>query len=471
MKKSSKWKSFGTVAMAVFCLLYVLPSFFEEQLPVWYTNMFKSRISYGLDIKGGLELEYTVDWKKAVLDYCVKNSEGITDRFLELWTKKRIDEISDAERTKLRPRLTIEPMRPFSRGKLRLIFTNKDDAKLFGNQWLKDKNINDFGVSSTDETGTNTIVEVKLLDSKIAEIKKQAVKQTLEIIRKRAEGFGLAEPDVRQSGDSNIVVQLPGLKKSQMKQVKEQMGRPARLMFRIVEEKLDVVKKIGETYLPQYKKLYPTGSRSLRYVESDRESGDTYIRSDSKVELARFIRWMSDQRAGKRPVIPSDRMLAMQKVQRRNETNQVTTVFYRTWYLLSKIQLDGKHVTKANVYYDKDNKAYVSLDLDSVGGRTFQRVTRKYVKRLLAIMLDDDLESAPQIREEIGGGRVRIDLGGVNAQEVLQDAQNLVVVLTHGAYKAPVYKVSENEVGPQLGQDAINEGKLALMVGGALVLL
>ena len=470
MKKKRSLRGIGLWIVAILAVAYILPSFAEEYLPVWYNNFFKNRISYGLDIKGGLELEYTVDWKKAVKDYCGKIGEGIHDQFLTIWTKKKIEAVSDEDRTKYGARMLFGVERPYSRGRLRLIFEKAADAALLDNAWLKKYNLNEeFGVAERFEENKRRVVVLKLLDAKQQEIKKRAVEQTLEIIRKRAEGFGLAEPDVRKSGDSNIVVQLPGLKKSQMKRVKDQMGRPAALTFRIVDEDNSIYTKVGDK-LTAYKKEYATRSKTLKYMKRDAYD-NTYFEAGSKIELVRFVRWINEQVDEKgNPLVPQGRMFAYKK-SRDMQGKKVVREYWRTLYLIAKVQLDGKHVTKANVFYDSQSQQpYVSLDLDSIGGRRFEKVTEKYTKKLLAIMLDEDVESAPQIREVIGGGRVRVDLGG-GGKEILEEAQALVIVLTHGAYKAPVYAVAENEVGPQLGRDAVNKGKFALMIGGFLVLI
>jgi preprotein translocase subunit SecD len=146
--------------------------------------------------------------------------------------------------------------------------------------------------------------------------------------------------------------------------------------------------------------------------------------------------------------------------------------YYRTEYLFGEAKVTGDHLARARVFYKDTGEPYVSLTFTSLGATLFGEVTEAHVGEYLAIMLDDDINSAPVIKEAITGGAAQITLGGnQSSSELLQEAQSLVTVLTHGAYKAPVHKIQDHEVGPSLGKDSIAAGVLSLSVGGLLVIL
>jgi preprotein translocase subunit SecD len=98
-------------------------------------------------------------------------------------------------------------------------------------------------------------------------------------------------------------------------------------------------------------------------------------------------------------------------------------------------------------------------------------VTGQNVGKRFAIVLDDEMRSAPVIREKIAGGMASIEMGGGGYQEQLADASVLSLVLRTGALPAPVTIAEVRVVGATLGHDAIVDGVEATFIGGLLVLL
>lgn len=109
---------------------------------------------------------------------------------------------------------------------------------------------------------------------------------------------------------------------------------------------------------------------------------------------------------------------------------------------------------------------FVSLTLNSTGARLFEQITRNNVGRQLAIVLDGKVQSAPVIRERIGGGRAVI-----TGNFTLDQARDLAIVLRAGALPAPVTIAEERTVGPSLGRDSIRSGTKSFIIGGLLVIL
>jgi preprotein translocase subunit SecD len=119
------------------------------------------------------------------------------------------------------------------------------------------------------------------------------------------------------------------------------------------------------------------------------------------------------------------------------------------------------------VRYDSDfNEPYVAITFNSIGAMIFQEVTRANVKKRLAIVLDDNVYSAPVIQEEIAGGRAQI-----TGQFTTEEARDLAIILRAGALPAPVVILENRTVGPSLGKDSIEQGVQSILLGALLVII
>ncbi len=127
--------------------------------------------------------------------------------------------------------------------------------------------------------------------------------------------------------------------------------------------------------------------------------------------------------------------------------------------------LTGEDVADARPAFDQMNQAYVTLTFNNAGGKIFERVTSENVGKRMAIVLDGKVYSAPVIRERIAGGRASISGNFTTAE-----AQDLAIVLRAGSLPAPVSVLEERSVGPSLGQESIDSGIRAAIVGAALVI-
>ncbi len=108
----------------------------------------------------------------------------------------------------------------------------------------------------------------------------------------------------------------------------------------------------------------------------------------------------------------------------------------------------------------------MAIEFDDIGGKLFEQITGANVKKRLAIILDDNVYSAPVIQERIPGGRAQIT-GRFDTKE----ASDLAIVLRAGALPAPVKIIEQRTVGPSLGQDSIRQGIISTLISAALVAL
>lgn len=143
-------------------------------------------------------------------------------------------------------------------------------------------------------------------------------------------------------------------------------------------------------------------------------------------------------------------------------------VFYRELYVLEEDAfLTGDQLETATANRDPQyNQAQVLFQLNRRGGRDFQRLTGSHIGDRIAIVLDGEVVSAPVVRDRIGASG-SIDLGSSDMSE----ASDLALVLRAGALPAPLRIMEERTVGPSLGQDSVDQGRIAGIVGVVAVLV
>ncbi len=273
-------------------------------------------------------------------------------------------------------------------------------------QKLIDEDFRDLReLSRTKSDGTETIV-MDIPDKDRDQIKKLAVAQALETIRNRIDQFGVAEPDIRRQGDNRILIQLPGI--SDTERAKDLIGKTALLEFKLVDDTHSVDAAVRGTI--------PPGTELLYKVEEDPQT----------------------RRTTKTPFLIRKRTL-----------------------------LTGASLTDARVQIDsRFNEPYVSINFDKKGARIFERITAENVDKRLAIVLDNNVYSAPVIQEKIAGGQARI-----TGRFTTEEARDLAIVLRAGALPAPVNILEERTVGPSLGADSIRMGLTSMLIGGLVVIL
>src|SRR5215469_2133321 len=135
-------------------------------------------------------------------------------------------------------------------------------------------------------------------------------------------------------------------------------------------------------------------------------------------------------------------------------------------YLIEKrVLVSGADLVDAQPGFDpRTNEPVVNFRFNSAGARKFAEATQANVGKPFAIVLDNKVISAPVIREPILGGS-----GQISGSFTVQAANDLAILLRAGAWPAPLTIIEERTVGPGLGQDSIQAGKLASVVGSALV--
>ncbi|EFK06716.1 export membrane protein SecD [delta proteobacterium NaphS2] len=267
-------------------------------------------------------------------------------------------------------------------------------------------NYPDFSIESMPEQNGKPVFEMVLDEKARIRIMKMAVEQALETIRNRVDQFGVSEPDIRPQEDHRLLIQLPGIKDP--KRAVALIGKTALLEFKLVDEEHSVQEAL--------KGNVPPGDEILYQVSVDPDTGHER----------------------------------------------------KTPYLLKKrTALTGEYLTDARVQIDsRYNEPYVSISFDARGARLFEQVTGQNVKKRLAIVLDNKVNSAPVIQDKISGGKAQI-----TGRYTTDEARDLAIVLRAGALPAPVKIIEERTVGPSLGKDSIQKGFKSMLIGGIIVII
>ncbi len=265
-------------------------------------------------------------------------------------------------------------------------------------------------------------ITYKISNKEAQRIKDTAADQALETIRNRIDQFGVAEPTIHRQGENEIVVQLPGVKEP--KRAIDLIGKTAQLEFKLVEDETKVAAELPQSIVP----------------------------GEEDALLQEF--------SGK---IPEDTEILFEK-----RVNQETGAVRKSPFLLKKqAVLTGDLLSDAKVSLDsRFSDPYVSLSFNAAGAKIFEEITGANVKRRLAIVLDNTVYSAPVIQEKIAGGNAQI-----TGDFTMEQAKDLSIVLRAGALPAPMKMLQNVTVGPSLGRDSIEAGKIAGIIGMIIVVL
>src|SRR5580658_4984231 len=186
--------------------------------------------------------------------------------------------------------------------------------------------------------------------------------------------------------------------------------------------------------------------------------------------LTRFKGWTSTLS------VPDDHVIGFESVTEPvegTEPLQFKQVGWRTLYLFARAELTGDYITDATIGQDQQNfgQYYVLLTFSPAGADRFEEVTGANVNRRFAIILDDIVDSAPVIKQKIGGGKATITMGAGDPEKQLHDAKQLELVLKSGALPAALSPSNESLIGPSLGRDSIQLAIRGAFYGPLAVLI
>ncbi len=357
-------------------------------------------------------------------------------------------------------------------------------------------------------------------DAQIVEELKQeaedAIAQNLEILRNRIDQFGVSEPSITKQGNRRVVVELAGI--TDVGRAKRIIGQTALLEFNLVKEpqvfqdvitkidnllKRDLAAKQGTVDTSQADTTGAGGkvskdktvSVSDLFAGSSSAPGDSANQSADSVQVDKdifsgnpFISLLRDVGRGE-VAVPAKNVRAVERILNNLEVQkiippgakfawskkpeQVADEQYYYLFLVKKDpELNGALLTDARQQLasgaglTRQGEWTVTMQLNDEGTKVFSRVTGANVNKRLAIMLDNNVVMAPNIKERIPSGSASIE-GNMDANE----AKDLAIVLRAGSLQAPMHVIEERTVGPSLGQDSISKGTWSALISLALVML
>jgi preprotein translocase subunit SecD len=262
---------------------------------------------------------------------------------------------------------------------------------------------------------TGELLSFKLKDNEKQRLEDMAVRQALRTIRNRVDAFGVSEPVIQRQGFSGdrILVQLPGV--DDPERVKRLLKNTAFLEFRLV--------------------AYPDGGGA----------------AGSEEEILQHY-------GGTLP----PNLEILHSVVRDDQGREVGRRYYAAQ---KRAVITGRDLKTARPSLGRFNEPIVEFQLTHEGGKLFGEATGANVGKGLAIVLDGVVMSAPRINSRI------TDSGIIEGQFTQQEVEDLSTVLQSGALPAGIVTLEERTVGPSLGQDSIEEGLNAGLIGAILVVL
>jgi|TARA_B100001093_G_scaffold364053_1_gene348837 protein-export membrane protein SecD len=354
--------------------LILLIGIFFSSLNFKNNNLIDKKVNLGLDLQGGSYILLEIDTTPLI-------SQKLQSKVIPIKKLLNKNQI---------------PFQDFSISQKNITFSiiQEQQSKLKNLFFLKTKEnlvnlfISEYNAYELDIDFEQNKVIINFSNYGLVSLNNSALKQSIEIIRRRIDDVGTKEPTILQRGDKRILVELPGIDNPE--RVKELLGKTAQLTFRLVSK---------------------------------------------------------DNEFGSEKLILSD-------------TNEELTINKR-------VVISGDNLVDAQPKFDsQSNQPIVIFTLDRLGSQKFGKITTANVGKRLAIILDNNVISAPQIREAITAGTGTIS-GGFSFQE----ATDLALLLRSGALPTPINIVEERTVGPDLGKDSIDAGIFSLMIGFILVIL
>ena len=349
--------------------------------------------------------------------------------------------------------------------------------------------------------GMHLVLEVEDTEGTMTpEGRADATDRALKIIRTRIDEFGVEEPLIQKAGADRIIVELAGIQDES--RAKDILQQTAFLQFYLVQSGQEY--QAFRSALPRMDRavLQAFGEDAVRQVAQQEEGGGESVEQLLFGDTARTDTTGADTAA---PTQPSRRPLSAElldsgrdgqllveerdyervaewlehpTVQRaiprgatlrwgQEPVAQGAQLYRPLWVLEDRPVLRGEELEDAQPGKEQQfNQTIVSFQLSRRGGRIFERVTSQNIGELLAIVLDQEVVSAPVLRSRISD-RGQIELG----QAPLEEARDLALVLRAGALPAPLRIMEERTVGPSLGSDSVNQGQLAGIVGLVLVIV
>lgn len=298
------------------------------------------------------------------------------------------------------------------------------------------------------------------LDAEVEKALKDADGRVLEVLRNRVDKLGLSEPVITAGKDHRIMIQLPGANEKQRKNAEEMIKGAAFLQFRLVHKNNgEMVRKLfgDAAKAPEGFRVAPDGDNCYELIS---ETKLTELQQDPDYLRRRGMFEVPD---------PSYEFMLEKEFVKISGGKTKRTV-YRPYFVRRKAEMTGETLSRAQEELNTMTGGHeITISLKRKGGERMAFLFNEYSGRNMAIVLDNTLYSAPTLNRE--GEHISGAMSGctISGAFTLEEARRLRDVLNCGTLPAPVKIIQRSVVGATLGQDAIDSGIRAAVVGSILV--
>ncbi len=447
-----------------------------------YKNVKEKELNLGLDLKGGMNIVLQLDLAELVRS-CAR--EKTTEEFNQAMAlaAERADQ------------------------------THEDFISLFAQAWdevAPGKRLSfdiDLDKLSGDVKNKSRATNEEII-SLLKEEAKSAIDNSYQVVERRVNQFGVAQPNIQKvAGTGRILVELPGVKEPE--RVRKLLQGTASLEFwetYTSQELQPYLQELNETVRMQLEALEGTEADEQPAVEQPKAASDT---SSLEAELAASADETSD--ANRELLMKANPLFsrlqplggnsALLGIAHYRDTAQINawinanrTLFPGdfvpawsfkafdgdgvqpdTYFELVALKshvgkgpaLDGKYISSANVNYNQMTGApEVSMAMNSKGAIEWENITGENVGRQIAIVMDGQVYSYPNVQNKISGGN-----SSISGNFTQTDADDLANVLKSGKLSTPARIVQEQVVGPSLGSESIRHGLISFVIAFILVLI
>lgn len=437
MVDNLKARLFVILAVFMACVIWFMPNLMgfakltEKQLAEkWWPS--KKTLALGLDIQGGLHLVMGIDKISAMEAQLQKTGARI---------------IEDLKQNK---KVTVDSVEPLdlATGKIRISFSDPASRESIV-AYMEDNRTGQGGTFQVLQS-TPTSVEAKYYEAQLQAFETGLVERTIETIRNRVDDLGVKEPIITAQSNGRIVIQLAG--QVDATEAKELINKTAKLEFMIVDPEFD------------YRSNADNLAKLTEWVDQAEKDGGFALGQDG-LKLKDYLKKVNEALKDK---LPKNTVLRFEKQEGAKDlaTGKVPYVL-RTDSMMTGETLENAGVTTGDL-----GEPVVFFQFDSKGAKLFGDLTTANVQKLMAIVLDGVVKTAPNLRGPIPGGSGTIELGRSGDREAMLEEANLIArVLRSGALPAELEQLEERTVGSTLGADSIQKGQFAGLIGGMLVLL
>lgn len=398
---SLRWRAISVALLVGLFAWLTAANFIEKEDRIASDILPDDLLRMGLDLQGGMHWVVGVDIDRAVEREMTVLASNLTQDFED-------EEIATATATGEGTMLRIALVNTLDRAKL-------------------DELLADYTVLQ-EVSSSPTSTDYELVEGRVDEVRELTMRQVLEVLRRRIDDpqTGIPESVVTRQGESRVLVQIPG---GQIDRdiALSLLSSTAFLEFKIVED-ADISDELLLARHP-----------NLRVKENQKPSAEIALVNEDGSTAPLVIVHEVD---------PENREISVKS------------------YLVAKeAPVTGQYLTNAQVGFDQRQRPEVIFNFSDEGGRLFGELSENNIERLLAIILDGRVYSAPVLQSRITTrGRIT---GNYDAAE----AANLAVILRAGSLAVPVEIMEERTVGPALGQDSIDSGLMASAVGLSLIMV